>query len=188
MTRGGLSELEKHVPAGSSVLGALAYWRGLIERVGGLPRHRDLDPLDMPRHILPDLSLYWRGPDRRLLCRLAGSRLVNLIGFEPRGRYMDESLQPEASANRERLFHDCLDTRCPIFYRAVLVIEGRDHHTIIRVLLPVLDDAGELPCFVFGAMEVDDRKAVAPDGDGQPEPGRPITLLTGEPVAVARRG
>lgn len=177
MISGDLSEMERLVPRGSSVLGALAYWRGLVDRRGGLPRHKDLDPLDMPRHILSDLSLYWRGPDRRLLCRLAGSRLVSLIGFEPRGRYMDESLQPASSATRERLFHDCLDGRRAIFYRAGLVIEARDHHTIRRILLPVLDDAGVEPCFVFGAMEADDK-----DTDQQLEPGRLIAVLTGEPV------
>lgn len=182
MIRGDLSELERHAPQGSSVLGALTYWRGLVERGNGLPRHSDLDPLNMPRQILPDLSLYWRGPDRRLLCRLAGSRLVNLIGFEPRGRYMDESLQPASSAYREGLFHDCLDTRCAVFYRAVLGIEGRDHHVIRRILLPLLDDSGTQPCFVFGAMEADDQET-----DDQLEPGRVITVLTGEPVAVADR-
>ncbi|EDP61439.1 hypothetical protein BAL199_06629 [alpha proteobacterium BAL199] len=170
-------DLTAHVPPGSSIAAVLEFWSALVNRDGGLPRHRDLDPLAIPPSILPDLSLYERVDGNRLLCRLAGGRFVAALGYEPRGQYLDQRLQPASYPHRARLFFDCLDERRPVFYRGVVVVDGRDHQSFRRILLPVLANEDEVPQLVFGAMELEPNSSKDAD-----KAGRIVTVLKGDPV------
>ncbi|MEQ8399079.1 PAS domain-containing protein [Thalassobaculum sp.] len=171
-------DLSGYVPEGSSITAVFEFWSDLVKRDGGLPRHRDLDPLAIPSRVLPDLSLYERVDGNRLKCRLAGGRFVAALGYEPRGQYLDQRLQPESYPHRARLFFECLDERRPVFYRGVVVVDGRDHQSFRRILLPVLADEDEVPRLVFGAMELEPNSSMDAD-----KTGRIGTVLKGDPVA-----
>ena len=66
------------------------YWDSL--RGGAeMPRRGDLDPIDIPHECLPFVMLFEveRVP-LRFLIRLAGTRITDLYGQEPGGKYLDQ--------------------------------------------------------------------------------------------------
>lgn len=67
-----------------------SYWLGL-PRQADIPARRDLDPLQMPRHILPNIALLEMvedGTDARV--RLAGQEINENFGFNLKGMRMSE--------------------------------------------------------------------------------------------------
>lgn len=72
------------------LVGFYDYWRSLR---GGrrMPARRDVDPLQMPPGVLPDLMLIEvAGPPRRYRYRLVGTHVVEASGEDRTGRYFDE--------------------------------------------------------------------------------------------------
>jgi hypothetical protein len=70
-----------------------------------LPRRRDIDPIDIPK-VLPHVSLVERDPDSgRMWYRLIGTALVDCLGFDCTGRYLDE-VYPEFNASPSKHFRD----------------------------------------------------------------------------------
>ncbi len=114
----------------------LRYWLRL-PRTDGVPEKRQLDPAQMPRHILPWLVLYQRMPNGRYLCRLMGTGACAMWGEDPTWRYVDEILPPAAYAARRAPFDECLDQGRPLGFQARLVMRGREWKTYRRLMLPL---------------------------------------------------
>ncbi len=68
------------------------HWKALPREAGALPRRAVFDPMEIPR-LLPGVWLLdvVREPEFRLRFRLAGTKIVTVMGFEPTGRWMDEA-------------------------------------------------------------------------------------------------
>lgn len=127
------------------------YWSELRgDRAG--PARCDVDPVHIPREILPDLLLteVVRGDGgRRYRFRLVGSRVVELAGRDPTRQFLDEAL-PVAFGYRDYIvgLYDALDdTRQPLYSRSSYMTfettqtPERETH---RLMLPLLDAAGAL--------------------------------------------
>jgi hypothetical protein len=127
-----------------------AFW--LSRRRGrDLPFKNSIDPVEMPRAILPSLFLYERTAEGRFRCRLAGTRLVTLFQHDFTGRYLDEQLPPVAAADRVRLFSAVLDEARPVVYGGQLAAVNREWMPFRRLLLPVSSD-GTARDTVFGML------------------------------------
>ncbi|WPZ32839.1 PAS domain-containing protein [Thalassobaculum sp. OXR-137] len=83
---------------------AYAYWAG--KRRGCLlPARADIDPVDIPR-LLPHVSLVEReAATGRYRYRLFGSALVEILGREPTGKYLDE-IYPDFESSESRRYRD----------------------------------------------------------------------------------
>lgn len=85
-------ELDPELHIGSPVLRlGLQAWidaRGHKE----LPARRDLDPLRMPRELLPHILLIdlEAGPPERFRWRLVGTHITRVVGRDATGQYWDE--------------------------------------------------------------------------------------------------
>lgn len=98
----------------------LAYW----ERKRGtqpMPRRRDIDPLEMPPRLLPQLQLAEQGAGGRLRFRLVGTAVVDAIGKDPTGRVLDEVFAGEERDFLMRLFDATQRTRRPAAGRCWLI-------------------------------------------------------------------
>ena len=65
------------------------YWLGLTAK-RPMPDQTDVDPTQIPRHVLPFINLTDVRPDGRFKSRLAGTKVVALSGLDITGRYIDE--------------------------------------------------------------------------------------------------
>lgn len=98
---------------GNPLLGALlAYWE---QKRGdrAMPRRRDIDPLDMPAQLLPHVQLIEIGAQGRLRLRLVGTAVVDAVGKDATGRFLDEAFGEEDRRFLDELYGAALRTKRP---------------------------------------------------------------------------
>jgi hypothetical protein len=129
------------------VAALLCYWRG--RHAGGhLPSRHAVDPFSL-RAILPCLWMLdvQRAP-WRFRYRLAGTRFVELLGFEVTRRWYDE-VRPQAyGANRTRLITVARDG-VATWRRGPMPLETGDWQQTENLMLPLAAD-GEKPDIILG--------------------------------------
>jgi hypothetical protein len=121
----------------------LANWQAL--RNGGpVPRAEDINPGSM-KHLLPEIFIFEIPEDKSVRYRLAGTKVVKRMGFEPKGMNLLDLTPPE---RREEIYF-AFSLTCT--YR----VGGLAHFTSISaaqirtslelVLLPIAAPAGQPP-------------------------------------------
>jgi hypothetical protein len=120
----------------------LAYWRS--KACGRLPVRADIDPLDMPRSILPHVMLVdLVGPGRRPRYRLIGCALADRTGLMPVGRFADEALTHAPYRDYiGSLYADAIDHGGPLFARCAHSVPDRPSWLAERLLLPLVGPDG----------------------------------------------
>ena len=123
------------------------FWRGC--RQGDcVPLKARIDPVAMPRHILPNLFIY-ELIDRRFRCRLAGTEIAAAVDKDPTGRYLDEMASAPAVERRIRLFTGVIERAIPVVYGGQLPRADRNALFFKRLLLPVSTNGASVD-IVFG--------------------------------------
>jgi hypothetical protein len=138
------------VVRGTPLEACFDFWRGR-PRVDGVPLKAAIDPIDMPRRILPNLFLYRQEADGRFRCRLAGTEICRVFGHNPTGLYLDNLVVPSAVTNRQHLFTRVVERRLPVVYGGLLVHSEDSLVRFLRLLLPVAA-AAERADHVFGMV------------------------------------
>jgi len=138
----------------------LAYWRS--KAVVRLPGRSDIDPVEMPRAVLPHVVLVdIVGPDRRPRYRLVGCAVADRTGMMPVGRFADEALPHAPYRDYIRsLYADALDHGGPLFARGAHSVPGRPTLIAERLLLPLAGPDGT-PSMM---LVVQDHEVEAEDG------------------------
>lgn len=111
----------------------LAYWQSKHDGQMVPPREA-IDPNDV-RNRLPHLQLYQRMADGRFRCRLSGTAITSIIGFDPTGKYTEEL--PLRAGWRGSLFERVTAAARPVYYRARVTFPGQDWRTIRRLMVPL---------------------------------------------------
>jgi hypothetical protein len=128
------------------------YW----ERKRGdraMPRRRDIDPLDMPRPLLPHLDLVEFGDGGRARYRLIGTALVDAMGRDMTGRFLDTVLSGEHAAFVDRLYRDVQRACRPVYGLCRLGI-GAGRTLRLRRLVTPLSEDGSVVTMVLGATQL----------------------------------
>ena len=120
----------------------LDYWRGKC-RDGRLPSRRDIDPVELPHAVLPNILLLdvERGERiPRFRVRLAGTGFLALVGTEFTGRYFDEigpahQMEPLLDA-----LHGLVATGRPAFLAGPMTRPRGDRVWLKRFALPLAED------------------------------------------------
>jgi hypothetical protein len=141
------------------------YWRGKC-RGGRLPARRDIDPLDLPRSMLPNMLLLdveHGGAAPRFRVRLAGTGFVSLYGFEVTGRYFDELAPPTAIAPLMEALHAIVATREPRYLASPLTAPNKNFRWIKRFALPLAEDGDTVDMVIawFSVVAAVNRSAAA---------------------------
>ncbi len=117
-----------------------AYWTGQ-RGTRRMPRRTDIDPAEIPPHLLPFLSLIDVVPDdRRYVYRLMGTAEVQVRGFDPTGMSVYQGfLAPDAKDAISR--YDIVVATCaphfdPVPFRA----KDARYQTQETIFLPLSDD------------------------------------------------
>lgn len=137
---------------------ALGWWRELAAAAGkALPDRAALDPADIP-DLLPHIT-FWEqlarsaGGARQFRCRLAGTALVDVHGYEFTGQMMgdfhgpkNDQIQPE--------YDWVAETGRPHYVERTLFWQNRDYVRYRRILLPFSHAAAGLPDSVVFIVNV----------------------------------
>lgn len=135
------------LPAGADTDPAFArlhaYWAAKIVD-GRLPGRAQIDPLELPRDLLPDTALLEIEGDsdatRRFRIRLFGSNLIAMTGYDVTGRYYDEVVHPIAYEVLRRFGNDMIRQRRAGYLEGPSATEGRGYLWFGRLLLPLASD------------------------------------------------
>lgn len=128
----------------------LDHWCGMKAQAHGTPRRGALDPSAIPA-LLRHLQIHQREANGRFRCRLSGTAIVQQLGRDATGAYLDEAIRPEAVAGRTRIFNRALETGMPVAYSGVMEVPGKGMKAYQRLLLPLADAQGK-PSFVLSVM------------------------------------
>jgi hypothetical protein len=118
------------------------YWSGK-RREGLLPGRRDIDPLELPRHLLPRvvlLDVIREAGACRFRFRLAGTGYVEVLGRDPTGVFYEE-IAPSAQAQLViGVMQRIVDTREPVFFTGPLTLPRKEYSMVKRLGLPLAQD------------------------------------------------
>jgi hypothetical protein len=117
------------------LLALYTYWEAVR---GGkdVPDRRDIDPIDMPRFILPHLVLTEIHDGPRLRLRLIGTEIVRQHRRDNTGRFYDDFLQGPYLDYLNSLYVELRRSRLPLFSESVFSHVG-SHLLVSRLILPL---------------------------------------------------
>lgn len=143
-------------------------WARLRDQLGRLPYRREIDPLDLRPGVLPAIMVLEREESGRFRCRLAGTLLTEIYGFEPTGWYLDDVVPPEAAAVRQRMYERVLQERRAAFCRIRFAVPGREFIASDRLYVPAFGETADRATVLFTAQSFLTSSEVAgtPDRDG----------------------
>jgi len=126
------------------------YW-SCAAPAGALPGRQHIDPLvDLPR-LIPSLVLYDVVPsddELRFRVRVAGEVLVEIMGSNPAGRYIDEFVLPERRRQVNAAFTQVARMRVAHYWENQMWTAGRQYIRMQRLALPLARD-GRIVDMVF---------------------------------------
>ncbi len=154
------------------LLNLAAYWSA--QRGGHpLPPRAAIDPLDMPRRLLPYLALVQpTGQDLEVRFRLVGTELVQRFRRDATGK-TSRDLYPEASDYRdylEQIYSSVIQRGQPLYVDNTHRFAEQGSGRVRQLLLPIAAEVGDQrAAFVLSSTSW----SAALDGDGlQPTPSR----------------
>jgi hypothetical protein len=116
----------------------LRYWE-MKRGARPMPRRRDIDPLDMPPALLPHLELVELAQGR-LRYRLIGTAIVDAMGRDATGRFLDQVFAGEHGRFVERVHRAAMSARRPVFSLCWLRREFGGDLPLLRVVAPLSED------------------------------------------------
>lgn len=121
----------------------LDYWLS-IEPPGRLPGRQHLDPLDLPRPLLPWLYLLDVVPRQdgapHFRFRLIGTALVEKFERDSTGRRFDELYEPEAVRRMEVGLRRAIAEGRPVAAERSMPVRGREFLRFKRLICPLAAD------------------------------------------------
>jgi hypothetical protein len=122
----------------------LAYWQGLRQQAGRLPRRREIDPLEIPRGLLPGIGIFdWlpqTGGAIRIRYRLLGDNHTRAIQRNLSGCYFDDVHAPDTIAALLAEYAGILASGEPAYVRRATPLPNHEFAVFQRIIAPLLDD------------------------------------------------
>ncbi|MBL8835890.1 MAG: hypothetical protein JNL66_06570 [Alphaproteobacteria bacterium] len=117
---------------------AFTAWHAARRRAGNQTPHlASFAPQDLPRSAMPLAFVYEVRPDRELLCVLAGEDLRFLFSYNPKGKTLREMVPGPLGEERANQVFEVLRTGLPFWMEGRVLIDGRTHVVMGRLVLPV---------------------------------------------------
>lgn len=175
------------LPAGCdepALTSLLNYWQSR-SRGGLLPGRRDIDPLDFPPALLPQLLLFdvVRAPDRlRFRFRVAGTAFGKLIGRDVTGQIFDEIAPPDRTDPVNAALTAIAESGRPGYLAGRLTLRSDTFEQVRRLGVPLAAD-GRRVDMVLGMWVAEPRPAADLPAMLRERPPGQVHLL--EPAAPA---
>jgi len=125
----------------------LAYWRSLLPNAAW-PRRADLDPIEMPR-LLPFVMITKTTPEGGEQIRLAGTHIVDHLGFDPTGGDLTGATAAPRFAGFCRTVSDTVtEARAPVYAGAHHVSGRGAMRHASQIACPLSDSGGSIDATV----------------------------------------
>jgi hypothetical protein len=108
-----------------------------------MPRRRDIDPLEMPTRLLPYLQLIELGERGRLRFRLIGTAIVDAMGRDATGRYLDDVMTGEHKIFTEKFYRTTLGAGRPAVGSCSLHRDGASDLATLGLATPLSENGRE---------------------------------------------
>ncbi|WP_119304699.1 PAS domain-containing protein [Dongia deserti] len=121
-------------------LALYGYW---LEKCRGrrMPARSDLDPIEMPRAVLPGICLVDVVPDeRRYVYRLVGTGDVEVRGYDPTGKSVAEGYFAPTPANAIACYDRVVATKVPLLDAEPFMAPNGRYVTEETLFLPLSED------------------------------------------------
>jgi len=106
-----------------------------------MPRRADLDPTEIPPRLLPGITLVDVVPDpRRYVYRLVGTMEVEVRGFDPTGRSVEEAYFGENAEDATACYDRVVETRTPVLDPKPFLERRRGYSGAESLFLPLSQD------------------------------------------------
>lgn len=141
-----------------------AYWARKAEARGGVPHRADIDPIDIPK-LLPHIYIVQHDPAcDAFYMRLVGTRLVELRGDDPTGKYVSAELHGPVAPLVHAFFQRIVASSASLGFtgRAVWV-PGKEWAPVEALAVPLSAD-GSTTDQVLGCYLRDGAPATFSDG------------------------
>lgn len=117
-----------------------AYWAA---KRGGrpMPRRSDIDPTEIPPHLLPGIMLVDVVPDpRRYVYRLVGTMEAEVRGYDPTGKSVGEAYFGENAEDGMKCYDRVVETRAPVLDPLPFLERRRGYRGAESLFLPLSND------------------------------------------------
>jgi len=116
------------------------YWRGKCS-ARSMPARSDIDPIDMPRRLLPFIDLVDVVSDeRRYVYRLVGTADVEVRGNDPTGRSVKDGFFGPSAEDALSCYNRVVSTRAPFLDPTPFRAPSGRYVTEETIFLPLSDD------------------------------------------------
>lgn len=122
---------------------AYAYWLSLKPSLALVPSRQDIDPLDMPRSLLPWINLievHREDQNLRYRHRLVGTGIVDMRSRDGTGRWFDDLYDDPRRARVRRVLDQVVKDGQPRILEDDLGNTGRAYRTLHSLVLPLAAD------------------------------------------------
>ena len=116
-----------------------------------MPSRRDIDPLDIGRHLSNIILIDVEQAPFRLRYRLIGTTITEVMGRDSTGKYYDEIYAPELLDKIYASFHWMIEHMAPLRTYGEAFYPDKDIYGYEALNLPLSND-GEVINMVFGAL------------------------------------
>jgi hypothetical protein len=153
-----------------------------------MPSKRDIDPVDMPRQILPHLQIIdVVDGGVRFRYRLIGTALVEAYGRDYTGSHVDTMVSGARLDFILQAYRTVCELKAPVFcHNRYLTVRNTDL-LATRIYMPLSDDGAEVQ-FILGALSFtfSDNLHAGMWGSGRLEPAEQIIepIASGAPKAA----
>lgn len=141
----------RNTPTAPLLQSFLEFWRRC--GAGGIPTKAALDPIGLARGgFMPHIWLVERVGEDRFVYRIAGERIIEVLGFYPRGKELHDLLPGPVAQELAARWSKLLDERLGYHNHGKIVAPDGGVFIGERLGLPLVDSAGE-PRFVVGVTQ-----------------------------------
>jgi len=135
-----IQDIEALKSYGANLQRIYAYWQ---TKRGGrpMPRRADLDPTEIPPHLLPGITLVNVVPDpRRYVYRLVGTKEVEVRGYDPTGKSVVEGFFGENAEDATECYDRVVATGAPVLDPVPFLERRRGYRGAESLFLPLSND------------------------------------------------
>jgi len=118
---------------------ALDYWH-VLRGSRTMPAAKDLDVLQIPRSVLPHITLLdiEYEPEKRFRWRLIGTAVTTILQRDMTGRYWDEIYNDDVYNLFAEPANSVLQNRKPMRFTAKAHVEGKEIYDAEHIYMPLL--------------------------------------------------
>ncbi|WP_420417627.1 PAS domain-containing protein [Pacificispira sp.] len=123
--------------SGAEMRDLFDYWNAARDNGATMPRRADIDPLEIPKTLLPYLYIVIVEADGGYRFRLAGTRMAEVFKHDVTGKRLEQVLEAHDLKNAVRSYGRVVQSAAPWYSRVTYKVDGVSGILYQRLTLPL---------------------------------------------------